>query len=144
MKSQYRKFTDRIAADASRAAAPLVQSFSWLPGPWLWHARPVSFAPAPYGYSLAGSPFLIHNAASGMWLLVLSDPTAFGILIGLDMRQGVARFTGDVSIDSHSVQLRQTWRRIDDDTLQIENERYTGDHWCLWDRSLLTRLKPSN
>jgi hypothetical protein len=148
LKSAYRKFTDRVALDAAHAAsaAASVELFSWLTGHWLWRGNPVHFALAPYGISLqpAGRPFLIHNAASGLWLLVLSDPAAFGILIGPEPRAGTARFSGHVTIGRKSVELHQIWRRIDEETIEVEDERRNGEHWQLWDRSRLQRVKPSN
>jgi hypothetical protein len=148
LKSEYRKFTDRVALNAahSASAAASAELFSWLLGDWLWHGVPVHFALAPYGLSLqpANEPFLIHNSASGFWLLVLSDPTAYGILIGTDPRAGQARFSGHVTIGRNSVELQQVWRRIGEEYIEIENHRRNGDHWQLWERSRLQRVTPSN
>lgn len=146
MKSDYRQFIDQIAADASRSAStiPPPSDFAWLAGDWIWQGRSVSFSTTPYGLSCKSDPYLIHNAASQMWILVLSDPDAFGILIGLALRNGVARFTGDVTIDDETVRLRQTWRRTGTFTVEIKNERYAEAEWQVWDQSLLERVTPPN
>ena len=146
MKSDYRQFTDQIAADASRPASaiPPPSDFAWLAGDWIWHGRPVHFTITDYGLSLETDPFLIHNSASGMWILVLVDPDAFGILIGLGLRNGVARFTGEVTIDGQTVRLRQTWRRNREFAVEIENERQDDGQWRVWDRALLEPVTPPN
>ena len=146
MHSVYREFTERIAADASRSVAsiPHPSVFNWLAGEWTWLGQPAHFANSPYGLSLNGNPFLIHNADAGMWILVLNDPDAFGILIGLGLRNGEARFTGDVSIAGQPVRLRQTWRLHHEIAVEIENERFSGNAWQFWDRALLERVTPPN
>jgi hypothetical protein len=148
LKSEYRKFTDQVAADAANSALAdsAANPFSWLAGDWLWHGEPRTFALAPYGVSLQPSnePFLIHNAASGLWLLVLADPAAFGILIGQAPNAGRARFSGHVSISEQPVELRQTWRRLDEDVVEIENERRDDGFWQLWDRSRLEGVRRVN
>lgn len=144
MKSAYRKFIDQIAADAARAgtAVPHPPVYSWLDGAWAWQGRPVRFARTDYGISRDGHPFLIHNASTGMWVLVLSDPGAFGILIGLTIRNAQVRFTGDVTIDGQPVRLRQTWRVLNDYEIEISNEREIDSLWQLWDRAILKRITP--
>ena len=146
MKSVYRQFTDQIAADASRSASkPLhLSPFSWLTGEWIWLGQPVYFANTPYGLSLNADPFLIHNAEADMWVLALADPDAFGILLGLGMRNGEALFTGDVTIAGKAVRLRQTWRHRQEYTVEIENERYSDGQWQRWDRGILERVNPPN
>lgn len=141
MKAAYRKFIDQIAADAARAgvAVPHPPAYSWLAGVWNWHGRCVRFAQAGYGISRDGDPFLIHNASTGMWVLVLSDPGAFGILIGLALRDGLVRFTGDVTIDGSPVRLRQSWRVVNDNEVEVCNERIVDSLWQLWDRGFLSR-----
>ncbi|MBI2685437.1 MAG: hypothetical protein HYX27_03900 [Acidobacteria bacterium] len=146
MKSLYRKFTDQVAADAANVTPvhPHRNAFAWLAGEWRWQDKPVRFSTAPYGIALypSGDPFLIHNAASDMWVLVVADPTAYGILIGTAMRRGEARFTGEVTIASRTVQLRQIWRRIDDETVEIENHRFKSNRWQTWDRGLFKKFVP--
>lgn len=146
MKSVYRQFTDKIAADASRSVStlPHPSAFAWLIGEWIWLGDAVHFAGAPYGISLNADPFLIYNAEAQMWILALADPDAFGILLGLGKRNGEARFTGDVTIAGEAVRLRQTWRRRQEYTVEIENERYSEGHWLLWDRAILERVKLPN
>ncbi|MFN0101514.1 MAG: hypothetical protein ACKV2U_05420 [Bryobacteraceae bacterium] len=149
MKSIYRKFTDQIAADAALSASAFTHpsAFAWLLGDWTWCGRPVRFANSDYGVSLDAEPFLIYNAAANMWVLVLADPEAYGILIGLGMRNGEARFTGDVTIEGQSLRFRQTWRRRQDHIVEIENERMVEaqkNRWQLWDRALLERVTPPN
>lgn len=146
MKSEYRQFTDQIAADASRSAGtiPPPSDFAWLAGDWIWHGQPVRIANTVFGLSFNNDPFLIHNAASGMWVLVLADPDAFGILIGFGLRDGEARFTGDVTIDDQPVRLRQTWRRVPVFGVEVLNERFSDGQWQPWDRALLERATPPN
>jgi hypothetical protein len=146
LKSVYRRFTDQIAADASRSASvyPHPSAFSWLAGEWTWSGQSVHFAGASYGVSRNADPFLIHNAETGMWILVLPDSDAFGILIGLGMRNGQARFTGDVTINGDAVRLRQTWRCITGYAVEIENERQSDGDWLRWDLAVLERVMPSN
>lgn len=74
-----------------------------------------------------------------MWVLVLSDPGAFGILIGLTLRDGLVRFTGDVTIDGSPVRLRQSWRVVNDNEVEVCNERIVDSLWQLWDRGFLSR-----
>ncbi len=146
MTSAYRQFTDQIAADASQAAAtiPHPPSFSWLAGEWTWLGQPALFAKTLYGVSLNAQPFLIHHAEAGMWILVLADPDAFGILIGCDMLTGEARFSGDVTNGGQPVRLRQTWRRDEEFAVEIVNERFSDNRWQRWDRSRLVCLTPPN
>lgn len=146
MKSVYRKFTDRIAADASRPTGTLPRSseFAWLIGDWTWNGRPARFAAATYGISLKNEPFLIHNTEADMWVLVLADPGAFGILLGRGIRHGEARFSGDVTIAGKSVRLRQTWRFDREFTVEIENERYSDGVWKISEGELLERVMPPN
>lgn len=118
--------------------------FSWLAGDWTWVGRPVRLEVTPYGVSLNADPFLIYNADAAMWVLVLADPDAFGILIGLGMRNGEARFTGDVTIEGKTVRLRQILRRNQEFAVEIENERHSDGRWQCWDRGLLERVMPSN
>ena len=79
-----------------------------------------------------------------MWILVLADPDAFGILIGRGMESGEARFSGDVTIGGQPVRLRQTWRRDEEFAVEIVNERFSDKRWQRWDRSRLVRLTPPN
>ena len=146
MPSVYRQFTDRIAAEASRSASafPVPSGFSWLACEWTWLGQPALFAKTLYGVSLNAQPFLIHHAEAGMWILVLADPGAFGILIGRGMETGEARFTGDVTIGGQPVRLRQTWRRDEESSVEIVNERFSDNRWQRWDRSRLVRLTPPN
>jgi hypothetical protein len=146
LKSDYRQFTDQLAADASGSASttPHPSDFAWLVGDWIWQGQPMRFAKTAYGLSCNGDPYLIHNVASSMWILVLADPDAFGILIGLGLRKGDARFTGDVTIDGQPVRLRQTWRRDREFAVEIRNERHHDGQWMLWDQSLLERVTPLN
>jgi hypothetical protein len=144
VKSAYRKFIDQIAADAVRAGAavPHPPVYTWLAGSWAWQGRPVRFAHTEYGISRDGNPFLIHNASTGMWVLVLADPGAFGILIGLTIRNAQVRFTGDVTIEGEPIRLRQTWRILNDNEVEIRNERMTDSLWQLWDCAILARVTP--
>ena len=146
MNTEYRQFTDQIAADASRSAAamPPPSDFAWLAGEWRSPEQAVEFANTAYGVSLDGDPYLIHNSASGMWILVLGDPAAFGILIGLGLRAGSARFSGDVTIDDTQVRLRQTLRRVQDATIEIRTEKQLDGNWQLMDLCVLERSKPPN
>lgn len=145
MKSPYREFTDRIAAQAA-AAAPPPADFAWLAGRWRWGGKPIRIDATPYGLSVARSgrpkPFLIYNAPAAMWLLVVSDPAAFGLLIGQSMRDGVARFTGDIHLNGEQIQLRETWRLNPDRSLDILYERRLDGTWEIWDRAVLEPAKP--
>lgn len=100
------------------------------------------FATAAYGIRIADDPYLIHNAVSGMWLLVLADPDAYGLLIGGPSGTGEYRFSGDVTIAGDAVRLRQSWRHIAADKVKITNERLTSGQWLLWEHALLERIKP--
>jgi hypothetical protein len=133
--SLYRQFTDRMAKEAARTASGLAccAGFAWLEGEWTWCGDPVLFESAPYGISIqtgdeGPKPFLIHRCDAEMWLLVLSDPTSFGILIGLHSNPESARFTGDVVIDGEPVRSRQTWRRSEG-AVEIEEERMENRRW---------------
>lgn len=143
MKSVYRQFTEQVAADAalSAAAVPSPNPFTWLSGVWRWHGAEVRFTTAAYGIRIAEEPYLIHNAVSGMWLLVLADPDAYGLLIGGATRAAEYRFSGDVTIAGKSVRLRQSWHHIEADKVRITNERETSGQWLLWERALLERIK---
>ena len=142
----YRKFADQIADDAARSASASSHSnaFDWLQGEWLWQEEPVRFETTPYGIARQTSvPYLIHNAPSGMWILALSEPTAFGMLVGLPPKNGEAQFSGDITIDGQSVRLRQTWRRREN-SVEIRNERLEAGQWKRWDLTLLERVTPAN
>jgi hypothetical protein len=142
VKSIYRQFTDQVAADAARAAPsdPDSMAFAWLSGTWSWREANLEFAGAPYGLSCDGQPFLIYNAAAAMWLLVILDPGAFGILIGQAMRDGATRFSGEITIGGKPVQLRQFWTVRPDKAIEILSERKIDGRWNHWDRSLLRRV----
>ena len=146
MKFDYRQFIDEIAEEASRPAAtlPHPSDFTWLTGDWSWHGQIVHFAVTAYGLSHSGEPFLIDHGESDTWILVLADPDAYGIFIGLGMRNGQARFTGDVTIADEPVRLRQTWRVHHERAIEIENERHSDGVWHLWDRALLEAVTPPN
>ena len=145
MNSVYRQFTDQIAADAARAAAlPLPHPFAWLTGAWRWHGQVIQLAATPYGLSHDGQPFLIHNPTSSMWLLVLADPDAFGLLISLGPRAAEARFTGEITIHNSAVPLRQSWLRLSASEVEVTTERQRHGRWQLWERALLERITPSN
>jgi hypothetical protein len=132
-----------MAAESAAATDPLPSDFAWLSGPWTWQGEPAVFSIEPYGIGIGGEPYLVFHGASGLWVLALAGPGAFGILIGSGMRGKRARFTGDVTVDGAPVRLRQTWRLGPDNAVEIENERQMNREWELWDRSLLkpVRLK---
>jgi len=148
LKSVYRKFTDRVAADAASAAgaSPEARAFDWLAGDWRMDDHKVGLAAAPYGIVMLpeGEPFLIHNAAADMWVLVLTDPAAFGILIGLKMVNGAAQFAGDVTIGAQPVRLRQVWRVTGQHTIELTTDRWEDGRWVRWDYALLERITPAN
>ena len=79
-----------------------------------------------------------------MWIVVLAEPDAFGILIWPAMRDGEPRFTGEATIAGESVRLRQTWLRRDEFSVEIVNERYTENRWRRWDSAFLKRHSPPN
>jgi len=142
----YRQFADRITADARTAAGAGRRSdaFDWLTGDWLWSGFPVHFQSTPFGIATNDdTPFLIHHAASGMWLLVLTDPSSFGILVGLPLRDGKAAFSGDVTIEGIPARLRQKWTLQDDGSIEIVNYSFDAGTWEPLDRSRLRRLNPS-
>lgn len=144
----YRRFTEQIAADAARVVTghPRRDAFAWLNGDWIWCGKPVHFSPAGFGVARkpSGDPFLIHNTVADMWVLVLSDPAAFGVLIGLEMKNGTATFSGDVTVGGKSVRLRQIWRQTSDSTVEISNQRFDGRQWEVWSTDLLQRIKLPN
>lgn len=146
MKSVYRKFTDQIAADAASSASsvPPPPAFDWLAGSWTWSGRSYLYTITDYGISRDTEPLLIYNCAADMWILALAEPQAYGILIGRSMRNGEARFTGDITISGRRVRLRQTWRLIGGNTIEIENERMSGSTWVVMDRAVLERAKRLN
>ena len=100
------------------------------------------FTNAAFGIEIGGEPYLIYNAASGMWLLVLADPDAFGILIGGPTRLAEYRFSGDVTVAGEVVRLRQSWRCVNSTKVEINNERLTSGRWLMWERALLERITP--
>jgi len=123
---------------------PAPCEFAWLAGEWTSTEHAVSFSNTAYGVSVDGRPFLIHDADSGMWILVLGDPDAFGILIGLGLRAGIARFSGDVTIDGVPVRLRETLRRVQELAIEIRTEKQIDGNWQLMDQCVLERVKPPN
>lgn len=145
MNQEYRTFTEQLAADAARSSRVLhtLNPFAWLSGNWTWHGQTVTFAVAPYGISHESDPFLIYNATVRMWVLAVTDPDSFGILVGLPPKNGRARFSGLVNIAGDMVELRQTWYLLDADNVEIENERREGHVWTLWDRARLERVQPA-
>ena len=144
MNEEYRLFTEQLAADAANGSRALRASnpFAWLSGNWTWHGQPVTFAVAPYGISYGPDPFLIFNPTVRMWVLAVTDPDSFGILVGLPLKNGRARFSGLVNIAGEMVELRQSWYVLDADNVEIENERREDNVWTLWDRARLQRAKP--
>jgi hypothetical protein len=144
LNEEYRTFTEQLAADAARGSVLLrtVNPFAWLAGNWTWQGQPVTFAVAPYGISYGADPFLIFNATVRMWVLAVTDPDSFGILVGLPPKNNRARFSGLVNIAGEMVELRQTWHLLDADNVEIENERREGNVWTIWDRARLERAKP--
>jgi hypothetical protein len=144
VNSVYRQFTDQIAADAASAAAlPQPHPFEWLAGHWRWHGQTIQLAVTPYGLSRDRQPFLIYNPTSSMWLLVLADPGAFGLLISLGPRAAEIRFTGEITIGHAAVVLRQTWRRLSAGEVEITTERQRQSRWQLWERARLEQISPS-
>jgi hypothetical protein len=144
LNEEYRTFTEQLAADAASGSVALrtVNPFAWLAGNWNWHGQPVAFAVTPYGISYGADPFLIFNATVCMWVLAVTDPDSFGILVGLPPKNNRARFSGLVNIAGEMVELRQTWYLLDADNVEIENERREGNVWTLWDRARLERAQP--
>ena len=142
MSNEYRTFTEQLAADAASNSRVLRNGnpFAWLSGTWTWHGHPVTFAVTPYGIALGASPFLIFNASVRMWVLAVTDPDSYGILVGFPPKHGRIRFSGLINIAGESVELRQTWHLIDNDNVDIANERREGALWTLWDHARLERL----
>jgi hypothetical protein len=145
LSDEYRTFTKQLAADAASGSHGLrvANPFAWLSGTWTWHGQPVTFAVTPYGVALGPNPFLIFNASVRMWVLAVTDPDSYGILVGLPPKQGRVRFSGLINIAGEMVELRQTWHLIDNDNVDIENERREGNLWTLWDRARLERVQPA-
>lgn len=144
MNQEYRTFTEQLAADAagSSCVQDAVNPFAWLAGSWIWHGQSLQFSKTPYGIATEAAPFLIFNATVGMWILAVTDPDSFGILVGLPPKNGRARFSGLINIAGEMVELRQTWHLLDANNVEIENERREGNLWTLWDRARLERVNP--
>lgn len=142
MNAEYKEFTSRIAAEAARSeeSTDLPCDFDWLSGAWIWYGKTGLFAAAPYGISRDAEPFLIYNAAANMWLLTLAGADAYGMLLGSGLIGRESRFTGEMTILGEPVRLRQTWRILDERTVEIETERMAGNLWQRWDRARLTRV----
>ena len=142
MNQEYRTFTEQLAADAARGSVDFraVNPFAWLSGVWTWQGQPVVFTVTPYGVAHDANPFLIFNPTVHMWVLAVTDPDSYGILVGLPPKNNRARFSGLVNIAGEMVELRQTWYLLDTNNVEIENERREDNIWTLWDRGRLHRV----
>lgn len=110
--------------------------------------EPVRFALASYGISIQTAkegpkPFLIYRSEAEMWVLVLSDPSAFGVLVGLPPNRGEVRFTGEISLNGQTVRLRQTWHLLDD-AVEIEEDLMENRRWRPSGTRCLERVKMAN
>lgn len=149
VNASYRQFVQSVADDAAQFAMPGLASsvFSWLAGEWIWRGAAFTFRVEDYGISVQPPfkerrPFLIHQAFADMWVLVQSDPAAYGMLVGSPMRSGEAQFTGDIHVSGKDVRLQQRWRR-DTDLVEIEHSRMRNRVWTRPVRSLLERITPA-
>jgi hypothetical protein len=164
LKNVYERFAEKVAADAeyaARAAQPSAERelFAFLEGEWEWELQIPATAVTPRrearghirfqrtGYGISAMrpggdpiPFLIYDPFSEMWILVMAEPTAYGILAGLGLRNGRVLFTGEMTLMGVTMRLRQTWIVESDSQIRLLSDEHIDGGWERVDEGSWRRL----